>query len=297
MAQRERRLAVVFADVSGSTSLYEAIGDQNAHRVIAGCLDCLRSTTIEFGGRAIKFIGDELLAVFEDPDAAVSAATEMQQRLTAQRASDPSVPAIRVGIATGPVLEDADDVFGDTVNLAARIVDIASAGQVLTTGQTVALLTRAIGASCRALRPMELRGIAGTVAICEVLWNAEATLTMVVDSKSFAMPVHAGSLVLSYNGKDALVDSRNRVVRVGRDPSNDLVVSSRTASRWHARIQLQQDNFVLVDESANGTYVHFDGKPEIHVLREQTLLVGRGLIGLGESTTASDAASVVFTAQ
>ena len=294
MQPGERVLAVVFADVSGSTALYEALGDHDAHRVIANCLDCLRSTAIEFGGRVVKFIGDELLCVFDEADGAISAASQMQTGMGSLRVADRALPPIRVGVAAGPVLEDGGDVFGDTVNVASRIADLAQPGQVLTTQATVDLLTPAIRAGCRALHPMDLRGVSASVPICEVLWNTEATLTMVIDGRPSAAPDVGFALVLSRDGNDVQLDEARRIVRLGRDPGNDVVVTTRAVSRWHARIVLQHGNFVLIDESANGTYVRFDGKPEVHLLREQTLLLGRGLIGLGESTTAGDAAPLRF---
>jgi class 3 adenylate cyclase len=296
MQPGERTLAVLFADVSGSTALYEALGDREAHRVVARCLDCLRSAAIEFGGRVVKFTGDGLLCVFDDADGAIGAASQMQTRMDGLRSADRAIPAIRVGVAAGSVLEDGDDVFGDTVNVASRIADVALPGQVLTTRTTVESLAPVIRAGCRSLHPMELKGVRGAVAITEVLWNTEATLTMVLDTRVGAAPAAPRALVLSHAGRDVRLDAARRVVRVGRDPGNDLVVSARAVSRWHARVALQQDNFVLVDESANGTFVRFDGKPEVHLQRDQTLLVGRGTIGLGESTTAGDTATVQFRA-
>src|SRR6266542_3976816 len=208
----ERVLAVLFADVSGSTALYEALGDHEAHRVIARCLDLLRSTALEFSGRIVKFIGDELLCVFDEADAAICAASQMQTRLAEQHAIDAEVPAVRIGIAQGRVLEDAGDVFGDTVNLASRVADVARSAQVLTTRQTVQALTPAIRGSCRSLHPIELKD----------------------------------------QGKDVRLDAEHRVARLGRDASNDLVVPAKTASRWHARVQLRDHNFMLVDASVNG---------------------------------------------
>ncbi len=293
----ERVLAVLFADVSGSTALYEALGDHEAHRVIAGCLDLLRSTALEFSGRIVKFIGDELLCVFDEADAAICAASQMQTRLAEQHAIDAEVPAVRIGIAQGRVLEDAGDVFGDTVNLASRVADVARSAQVLTTRQTVQALTPAIRGSCRSLHPIELKGIDGDVPIFEVVWNIEATLTMVVDTHASDDPDAALTLVLTHQGKDVRLDAEHRVARLGRDASNDLVVPAKTASRWHARVQLRDHNFMLVDASVNGTFVRFDGKPELHLRREETVLVGRGVIGLGESTLGESAATVDFIQQ
>ncbi len=294
MQPRERTLAVVFADISGSTALYETLGDREAHRVIDRVLGVLRSTAVEFRGRIVKSIGDELMCVFDEADAAICAAGQMQERLEASRASDRAVPAIRVGIAEGPVLEDGGDVFGDTVNLASRIADVAQSGQVLTTRQTVDALAPAIRSTCRMLHPLEFKGIEGDVSIFEVVWNIEATLTMVVDGGPIGLIDPTRSLVLAHRGKEVRIDAEHRVARIGRDPANDLVVPAKTASRMHARIHLRDSQFVLVDASVNGTFVRFDGKPEICLRRGETMLIGHGVIGLGESTTAEGAETVAF---
>jgi len=297
MQPKEHKLAVVFADISGSTALYEALGDRDAHRIIDRVLGVLRDSAIEFRGRIIKSIGDELLCVFDDADAALCAAGQMQERLHASRQVDAALPPIRIGIATGPVLEDRGDIFGDTVNLASRIADVAQPGQVLTTRSTVDSVAPAIRSTCRMLHPLEFKGIEGDVSIFEVVWNIEATLTMVVDGGPIGLVDPTRSLVLAHRGKEVRIDAEHRVARIGRDPANDLVVPAKTASRMHARIQLRDSQFVLVDASVNGTFVRFDGKPEICLRRGETMLIGHGLIGLGESTTAEGAETVAFAHQ
>ena len=297
MQSGQRMLAVVFADISGSTALYEALGDAQAHRVVESCLQTLRNIVAEFEGRVVKAIGDELLCVFNDAQAAIGVASEMQFRLDAQRRADSSVPAIRVGISHGPVLEDAGDVFGDTVNLAARVAALANPAQVLTTRQTVDALPPLLRAACRPLYAIDVKGIAGKVSIYDVVWKLDADLTLVSGSLHDVVLTSSRALRLSYRGQDVSIGPEQRDLRVGRDPQNDLVVTARAASRRHARVRLYEGNFVLIDESANGTYVRFDAQPELHLRREETVLVGHGLIGLGESTSAEGAEPVIFAVQ
>ena len=129
----------------------------------------------------------------------------------------------------------------------------------------------------------------------ERMWNFS-----VVDTSNVALPFKCKGQVVN----DSIVtfvdpDSSGNYVHVCRirDPQNDLVVTARAASRRHARVHLYEGNFVLIDESANGTYVRFDAQPELHLRREETVLVGHGLIGLGESTSAEGAEPVVFAVQ
>jgi len=144
------------------------------------------------------------------------------------------------------------------------------------------------------LHPLEFKGIGGDVPIFEVVWNVEATLTMVVDGGPIGLVDPNRTLVLAHRGKEVRIDAEHRVARIGRDPANDLVVPAKTASRMHARIHLRDSQFVLVDASVNGTFVRFDGKPEICLRRGETMLIGHGVIGLGESTTNEGAETVVF---
>jgi pSer/pThr/pTyr-binding forkhead associated (FHA) protein len=83
--------------------------------------------------------------------------------------------------------------------------------------------------------------------------------------------------------REIVLGEANPVVRLGRDPENDVVIADRMASRLHARIERRRDKFVLVDQSSNGTYVTVEGEPEIHVRREEIILHGRGQISFGHA--------------
>ena len=131
--------AILFADVSGSTRLYETLGDTQALAAIENCLGILKKLTVEHKGRVIKTIGDEIMAAFPDANTAVHVATEMQLAITAEPPIGNAKVAIRIGFHFGPVLENVSDgdVFGDTVNTAARMAGIAKGGQIITSGVTV----------------------------------------------------------------------------------------------------------------------------------------------------------------
>lgn len=290
----QRQLGVMFADVAGSTRLFGTVGDVKAHALVEMCLGAVRASTRQFDGRVIKAIGDELLCVFAGPDAAIGAASGLQVGLDAQRAGGAAIPAMRVGVAYGPVLEDGADVFGDTVNLAARIAGLATAGQVLTNRATVEALPPLLRACCRELYAIELKGIEPKVVVHEVVWSNASDLTMVRGFAPVAAPVAAVGLRLSYRGRDLVLALNAAELRVGRDGQNDLVIESPMTSRRHARIRSSAGNFVLIDESANGTFVHFEGHPELFLRREDTVLLGRGTIGFGESALARGTATVDF---
>ena len=113
MDKQPRNLAVLFADISGSAKLYESLGDVEALSTIERCLAIIRQACVDSGGRVVKMIGDEVMAVFPAADGAARAATDMQARISVQRTARGAPLAIHVGFNYGPVLEEGNDVFGD----------------------------------------------------------------------------------------------------------------------------------------------------------------------------------------
>ena len=87
MTSPTRNAAILFADVSGSTKLYEVLGNADAQQTIDRCLGIVKRICVDQGGRVVKTIGDEVLASFPTPDAAARAAIEIQIRISAQRTS------------------------------------------------------------------------------------------------------------------------------------------------------------------------------------------------------------------
>lgn len=116
-----RKLVILFADVAGSTKLYETLGDAEALATIGRCLDIMKAVCDDHGGRVVKTIGDETMAVFPLPANAAYAAIAMQTQISALRTSKGAPLAIHAGFHFGPVIDDSTDVFGDAVNVAARL--------------------------------------------------------------------------------------------------------------------------------------------------------------------------------
>jgi class 3 adenylate cyclase len=280
-AKAERNLCVLFADVSGSTRLYERLGDKEALHAVERCLNRMTRATEQFKGRVVKTIGDEVMAVFDTAQAGMEAACSMQQRVDDLPPVSGIKLAIRVGFHFGPALEEDDDVFGDTVNTASRMAGLAKAGQIITTGETVAALPTLLQQSTREIDAIAVKGKAEAVRVCEVLWQESDDLTM--KSASVAPPPAALRLRLRHGGQEKVIDASTGVFLLGRDPSSDIVIGDRRASRSHARIERRRDKFVLIDQSTNGTYVTFDGEVEFALKREETILRGRGRISFGHA--------------
>jgi class 3 adenylate cyclase len=277
-AARER--TVLFADVSGSTRLYEVLGDARAFAAINGCLDILRKLTAAHSGRVVKTIGDEIMAVFPDAVNAVQAACEMQFVVSSRKPVDNERVAIRIGLHHGQVLESADDVFGDTVNVAARMAEVAKAQQIITTGSTVSLLPPIVRASTRTLSILAIKGKADDIEVREVIWQESEEMTMMVGHTVAPQTVEP-TLTLIHQGETFVVDAAHPSITIGRDEQADIVIQDRRASRMHARIERRRDKFVFVDISSNGSYVIVKNETEIQLRREEFALRESGSISLG----------------
>lgn len=283
-SKAERNLCVLFADVSGSTRLYEKLGDKEALHAVERCLNRMTRATEQFKGRVVKTIGDEVMAVFDSAEAGMDAACSMQQRVDDLPPVSGIKLAIRVGFHYGPAIEDGGDVFGDTVNTASRMAGLAKAGQIITTGDTVAALPALLQQSTREIDALSVKGKAEAVRVCEVIWQESDDLTM--KSASVTPAPAATRLVVRHGGEEKVLDASHGVCSLGRDAASDIIITDRRASRSHARIERRRDKFVLIDQSTNGTYVTFDGEAEFALKREEVILRGKGRISFGHACDA-----------
>jgi class 3 adenylate cyclase len=271
---------VLFADVSGSTKLYEMVGDKAAHEAIDLCVKLLSALTEQHGGRVVKTIGDEVMAIFPRPGEAARAAVDIQLGMSEMAPVDKVRLGVRVGMHFGPVVERDGDVFGDTVNLAARLTEVASKGQIITSLETVQWLEPIQRLDCRTLYEITVKGKEKDVSICEVLWTDTDDATQLVSSR--ASTDGTDTLRLVYRSRVLNLSEEHPSLVMGRDAAADLVVPDRMASRTHCVIERRQDKFVLTDRSANGTFLSIDGDREIVLRREESLLRSHGYIALGQ---------------
>jgi adenylate cyclase len=284
----ERHTTVLFADVSGSTRLYEAAGDTTAFQAIGSCIDTLRGAAEAAGGRVIKTIGDELMALFSSPDQAADAATRMHTAIEALPMVGGHKLAVRIGFHAGPVIQRDNDLFGDTVNLASRLAGEATKGQVLTSADTVSLLTPALKNATRRLYDITVRGKLEDIGLCEFLWQISPDITHLPMADP-AVQASRMQLRLRYAGRELVLKRRVESITLGRDSSCTLVVADSSSSRQHCVIERRQGKFVLHDHSSYGTYVTVEGEQGDTVLRrEEITLRGHGWITFGQAKANTD---------
>lgn len=298
MSQKTANLAILFADVSGSTRLFEILGDATARVKVSEILDILTGVTKEHNGTVIKTIGDEIMCTFPSADDAATAACNMHEALledvTEGAGIDHPTIAIRVGLHYGPAILEGGDVFGDAVNVAARMTAQSKGGQIITTQSTVEKLAPMLRASTRFVDRAPIKGKKEEIDIYEIIWQEEdvtrmATGLLVEDAKPEAR------LKVSYNGHDVIMDKQKSSLLMGRSETCDLPINEKLASRQHVRIELRRDKFFIIDQSTNGTHVLIENTDEAFLRREEMALHGRGQISLGKSFTEGPTEIVRFT--
>lgn len=277
-------LAVVFADVVGSTHIYEVMGDQRAREMVSTCIDVMRVATEQFGGTVIKTMGDEVMATFTSADDALNAASQMQRQiiLHSQLQVRGQPVALRIGCHFGPVVLENRDVFGATVHTANRMTSQAKGGQIVTTAATCERLSAEWRASVRQIDVANIKGQGAEVGLFEALWQTEDVTSMVP-----AMPLsgqHGRNQVrmrLRLPDRDLVLDASRPQLTIGRADENDVIIRGNLISRVHARLELRRNKVMLIDQSTNGTFVHLTDGEEAFVRRDSLQIKGSGLIGLG----------------
>jgi adenylate cyclase len=295
MLRKSTTLAILFTDISGSTSLYETLGDEEAHRLVSSCISAISNVAGDHQGTVIKTIGDGVMCTFPEAGKAVQAAVAMQKALDAAHQEIPDgrlILNIRVGIHWGQVIRQNYDVFGDAVNVAARMVSLAKPRQIITTQQTVDELPGDQGGSVRRVDRTTIKGKGGEFSLYEVVWE-EHDQTIIM-SNDPTIPVIYTRLHLNMGDRELFVDSSKPSITLGRQEHNDLMVSEMTASRVHARIEYRRGKFVLVDQSTNGTCVAMEGRESVYVHNDELVLGARGFMSLGCEVDASSSQAIHF---
>jgi len=297
---KDIELAILFADVVGSTQLYEVLGDAKAREMVGICIDIMKGATERHGGTVIKTMGDEVMATFASPDEAVNAANQMQREITlhpALQAGGTHV-AIRIGCHFGPVVLENRDVFGAAVHTANRMTSQAKAGQIMTTVTMVEKLSPEWRSAVRQIDVATLKGRSHEVALFEVLWQTEDVTSMLPAIALANREAHRPRrLRLRFQGEEIVLDEHRTHVTIGRADDNDVIVKGNLISRLHARIEASKARFVLIDQSTNGTFVYGAAGDEQFVRRDSLPISGEGLIGLGRAPDRDSSQTIRFVCE
>ena len=293
---------MVFADISGSTALYEALGNERATEAVTQVTQWIGDTIEAHGGRVVKKLGDGVLGVFGDASSAVSAMATMlrQHKVRLDRWPHPLRMEIRVGVASGEVVDVDGDCYGDAVNVASRLCERAGPAEIWATETTVLLAGTAPDVWYRKLGMMDIRGKAELLMLYHVEWRedeAPDSLTMQAALVSNFAPVDSilGQIQFSWHGVDRTFTSSDAPVMVGRAEHAQLRINDPRVSRLHARIDWRNSGFVLTDMSSFGTWVRFEGRDSpVRLRRDACILHGAGHIALGVSFNEPSAPVMSF---
>ena len=280
---RDVDVVILFADVVGSTQLYEQLGDDRARAMVAHCIGIMREATERFSGTLIKTMGDEVMSTFPTADDSMNAARRMQETTysDASLRYDNGHVAIRIGCHFGSVVQEDHDVFGSAVHTANRMTSQAKAQQIITTLATVEQLSDEWRGLVRQIDVATVRGRRDEVELFEVLWQPDEATSMLPRIGLGQSVSRTKRLTLRFQGQEVTVGGGRKSATLGRGEENDVVVKGNLISRVHARVETSKDKFTLVDQSTNGTFVQIGSDEEIFVRRDSTQLVGEGVIGLG----------------
>ncbi|MEA2080479.1 MAG: adenylate/guanylate cyclase domain-containing protein [Pseudomonadota bacterium] len=246
-------MTVLFADVAGSVELYAALGDVQAHQRIVHYLKSMSTCIERYQGRVVETIGDEIMCAFTDPDYALAAACEIQESLQRDRkwALD-----VRVGLHSGVTSMTNGHPFGDTVNVAARVVELAKAGQIMLTDQAYRSLSEAGKSRTRFFRDVYIKGKRTPYTIHQALWDLD-DYTLTVEC-NIAKPVERRHPVyrfsLRYRDAETTLEEGSELL-LGRGEQCGLRINSETASRIHAILKCRTGRLILTDRSTNGTFI------------------------------------------
>jgi adenylate cyclase len=286
MDQERLLAAVLLADVVGSMPLYERIGDDAALQQVSDCLDAIRDIVAGHGGDFIHSKGDDVLTLFESSEAALRAVCQISHQLTEGPLS------ARIGLHFGAVIRTRGAVFGDVINVTARLSTTANPGEVLISQSFFEALSAESRSALRLLDKMAIKGKQELFDVYTLssddgpLSTHVARRGTIVDRRSAPPPQI--NLVIRYG--DQLRSCRNNeFVTIGRSPECNIVVQRPWVSRHHATFTISNGKARLIERSSSGTFVSMGPDHEVFVRREDILLFGSGVISPGRRSSLGDA--------
>ena len=292
---------ILFADLRGSTALFETLGNAEATSVVTHCVSALGPPVNAQGGHVVKTLGDGLMAVFPSPAQAVKSAMQMHDVLAGvvarggEKGASTALKSLRlqVAVSRGEVVEIDGDCFGDAVNVAARLLDHAGDNETLVTAPVLAGLARAVKPLFRSLDQMVLRGRVEPVQVY-AHGGRRSSDTAATQFGDIAPAIEPDAIRLVWLDRNIVFASRQTPVVLGRSPQANYCVDDSRVSRSHARLDWHGGSFQLSDLSYNGTYVRFADGEIVSLRRGSCLLHGSGAIGLGGSPADPTSACVRF---
>lgn len=282
---------MMFADVVGSTHLYEEMGDAEAQYTITHALNVVSDIVRKHQGLVVKTAGDDVLSAFKHANEALQAACVIQDTFTEGQVFEDIRLAFHIGLHSGEAIFSQGDIYGDAVNVAARLTTAAKSGQIITSKETIDQLTDDFTAQARQFDKVPVKGREKPVEMYDIVWKHTGDETSLME---VASGVFGGKLLkLKFQNQAVNVLPEPQTFILGRGIDSGLIVNGNMVSRQHASIDFRRDKFVLTDLSTNGTYVRINGE-SFFIKREETLLNGTGIISLGKAIDDQKSLNIHF---
>lgn len=288
---------ILFADIVGSTALYEAIGDERAHARITAGMDCMKQVALARHGCVAAELGDEVMCFFDDPTDGAAAACEMHARFRAEFPADGAVPAmkLRIGMHYAETGGSADDLATGPGKIAHWAARNAKPEQTLATGPVIEALPRLFRATSRYVDDETLEFVSVEhLALHEIIWDIDA-ITVASDTAGLPGEHRLTEVRFSAGEQVVVVNAERPSISAGRGAQNDLVLEQELVSRQHFTVQFSRGRCMLTDRSTNGTFVTPDGGQRMELRHDSLVLVGSGTIDLGSAQRQGDYATLRYT--
>ncbi len=283
-------VTVIFADLTGSTGVFESLGNVKATQAITRLTRWIAQVCETFGGHVVKYLGDGVLIVFPDNNNAIAAVIELQRvhRDRIRRWPEQLKMHLQVGMARGEIVEQDGDCFGDTVNVASRLSDLSGPEQILATDIVIQQLLPESLVRFRCLGALDIRGRSEPCVVYRIEWQPEVmpesfTVPASLMPPSFPQAAQSPAIIeLSWLDVKAVFTRSELPIFLGRDHESQFIVQDPRVSRRHARIEWRSGKFYLEDVSSYGTWVSFSNNAAVMALRRQECVLPlEGTIALG----------------
>jgi class 3 adenylate cyclase len=299
-------VTVVFADLTGSTGVFESLGNAKAAYTITRLTHWIGQVCQKHHGDVVKYLGDGVLIVFDESHDAVEAATELQQvhQERIKKWPDPLKMRLQIGMARGEIVRQDGDCYGDAVNVASRLSDLSGPEQILVTDTVIRQIPEHSGVRYRSMGAMPIRGRVEHCVVCRIEWQSEIlsevfTVPASLEPLPFEdRPPQPGCIQLSWLDTATEFTSDELPVFLGRDAGAQFIILDRRVSRKHARIEWRAGRFYLEDTSSYGTWVRFsDSSVTVALRRQECVLLQEGEMALGASFEDFSTPTVSFKFQ
>ncbi len=291
MTANVQKWLMAFADIAGSTHLYEALGDVAAKSLVTDLQSAIARVIRRHGGQVQEIVGDEVLFRFREADAGAACACDIQWTTEAFGDRSGKPLTVRIGLHYGRVIMEDGRLFGDALNTAARVADIAQGGQIIATEEVIRRLQSPMKTQARRFDEVTVKGKRHPLVVFDLPWKAPdlTEIRTLPQGSGFSPPC----LTLQHDGQRYAL-RMGRAFTLGRDAGCDLVTSGTLVSRRHATIDLNRGRFMFTDTSTNGSYIRGQGGEAVYLRREGMPLSGRGEIALGAPFDAASAPVVMY---